>query len=168
MLALFTSYFFNGSVHLNDLAFRIAGTKDYNVKQMWTLPYVPGQRYVDKEVYVLTSQRTFSAAEEFTYDLQALKRATVVGETTAGGANPGGPYRVGDHFYAAMPMGHSVNPVTKTNWEGKGIAPDIKVPEKNALTAAQRVALQHLVEKTTDQQALAVLKKALATLDTDR
>jgi C-terminal processing protease CtpA/Prc len=168
MLALLASYFFNVPVHLNDLAFRIAGTKDYNVKQMWTLPYVPGQRYVDKEVYILTSQRTFSGAEEFTYDLQALKRATVVGETTAGGANPGGPYRVGDHFYAAMPMGHAVNPVTKTNWEGKGVAPDIKVPEKDALSTAQRLALQHLVEKTTDQQALTVLKRALAALDTAR
>jgi C-terminal processing protease CtpA/Prc len=168
MLALLSSYFFDGPVHLNDLAFRIAGTKDYNVKQMWTLPYVPGQRYVDKEVYVLTSQRTFSAAEEFAYDLQGLRRATIVGETTAGGANPGGPYRIGDHFYAAMPMGHSVNPVTKTNWEGKGIAPDIKVPEKDALSTAQRLALQHLVGKTTDQQVLAALKQALAKLDTSR
>jgi C-terminal processing protease CtpA/Prc len=65
-------------------------------------------------------------------------------------------------------MGHSVNPVTKTNWEGKGVAPDIKVPEKDALSTAQRLALQHLVEKATDQQALTVLKRALAALDTAR
>jgi hypothetical protein len=168
MLALLASYFFSGPVHLNDLAFRMEGTRDYNVTQVWTLPYVPGQRYVDKEVYILTSQRTFSAAEEFTYDLQALKRATIVGETTAGGANPGGPYRLGDHFYAAMPRGHSINPVTKTNWEGKGIEPDIKVPEKDAMSTAHRIALQHLIEKTTDQQRSSALKQALATVEIGR
>ena len=164
MLALLGSYFFSGSVHLNDLAYRISGTRDYHVTQTWTQPYVPGQRYLDKEVFILTSARTFSAAEEFTYDLQALRRATVVGETTAGGANPGGPYRVTDHFYAAMPRGHSINPVTKTNWEGKGIEPDVKVPEQDALKTAQRLALEHLVKKTTDEQSLAALKRALANL----
>jgi hypothetical protein len=168
MFALLASYFFDHPVHLLDLAFRLAGTKDYNVTQTWTLPYVPGRRYVDKDVYILTSQRTFSIAEAFTDALQTQKRATVVGETTGGGANGGGPYRIADHFFASMPMLHLDNPVTKTNWEGKGIGPDITVPEKNALSTAHRVALQHLVEKTTDQQALAALKQALATLDTSR
>ena len=164
MLALLASYFFSGPVHLNDLAYRINGTREYDVSQTWTQPYVPGQRYLDRDVYILTSGQTFSAAEEFTYDLQALRRATVVGETTAGGANPGGPYRVADHFYAAMPRGHSINPVTKTNWEGKGIEPDVKVPEQDALKTAQRLALEHLVKKTTDEQSLAALKRALANL----
>ena len=171
MLALLASYFFTGPVHLHDSAFRLAGTKDYNVTQTWTLPYVPGERYVDKDVYILTSQRTFSMAEAFTDALQSLKRATVVGETTAttgGVATGGGPYRLGDHFLAEMPMAYSVNPLTKTNREGKGIAPDINVPEKEALSTAQRIALQHLVEKTTNQQALAALKQALAALDTNR
>ncbi len=168
MFALLASYFFTGPVHVNDFAFRIAGTRDYTVTQTWTLPYVSGQRYVDKEVYILTSQRTFSVAEAFTDALQSLKRATVVGERTGGGANGGGPYRIGDHFFAAMPMGRLLNPVTRTNWEGTGIAPDIKGPEKDALSTAQRVALQHLVEKTTDRQALAALKQALAALDTNR
>ena len=168
MFALLVSYFVTGDVHVIDFAFRIAGTRDYNVRQTWTLPYVSGRRYVDKEVYILTSQRTFSIAEAFTDVLQSLKRATVVGETTGGGANGGGPYRIGDHFFVSMPMAHFDNALTKTNWEGKGIAPDIKVPEKDALSTAQRLALRHLVEKTTDQQALAVLKQALATLDTSR
>jgi hypothetical protein len=168
MVALLASYFFSGLVHLNDLAYRIEGSRDYDVTQVWTAPYVPGQRYIDKEVYILTSPRTFSAAEEFTYDLQALKRVTVVGETTAGGANPGGPYRLGDHFYAAMPRGHSINAVTKSNWEGKGIEPDVKVPEADALKTAHRIALQHLIEKTTDPQALGSLKQALATLAAER
>lgn len=170
MLALLASYFLTGPVHLSDSAFRLAGTRDYNVTQRWTLPYVPGERYIGKDVYILTSQRTFSAAEGFTNALQSLKRATVVGETTAttgGVASGGGPYRIGDHFFATMPMGYSVNPATKTKGEG-GIAPDINVPEKEALLTAHRVALRHLVEKTTDQQALAALKQALAALETSR
>ena len=80
----------------------------------------------------------------------------------------GGPYRISDHFFAAMPMLHLDNPVTRTNRENKGVAPDIKVPEKDALSKAQRLALQHLVEKTTDPEALAALKQALAALDTSR
>jgi hypothetical protein len=170
MLALLTSYFFTGPVHLGDSAFRLAGTRNYNITQRWTLPYVPGERYVDKDVYILTSQRTFSAAERFTEALQSRKRATVVGETTAtigGVATGGGPYRIGDHFFANMPMLYSVNPVSKTR-EGKGITPDINVPAKDALLTAQRVALQRLVEKTTDRQALAALKQPLATLDANR
>jgi hypothetical protein len=168
MVALLGSYFFSGAVHLNDLAFRLEGTRDYDVTQVWTLPYVSGDRYIGKDVYILAGRRTFSAAEEFTYDLQALKRAIVVGEMTAGGANPGGPYRLGDHFYAAMPSGHSINAVTKTNWEGKGIKPDVEVPEADALKTAWRLALQHLIQKTTDPQAATSLNQALAALETER
>jgi hypothetical protein len=168
MVALLASYLFSGTVHLNDLAYRLEGSRDYDVTQVWTLPYVPGQRYVDKKVYILTSRRTFSAAEEFTYDLQALKRAIVVGEPTAGGANAGGPYRLGDHFYAAMPRAHSINAVTKTNWEGKGIKPDVEVSEADALKTARRLALQDLLENTTDPQAVSSLKQALAMLDAER
>ena len=168
MVALLASYFFSGTVHLYDLAYRIEGTKDEDVTQVWTAPYVPGQRYLDKEVYILTSPRTFSAAEEFTYDLHAVKRATIVGETTAGGANPGGPYRLGDHFYAGIPRGRSINPVTKTNWEGTGIEPDVRTPEQDALKIAHRMALQHLIEHTTDQQRLTSLRQALTTLESQR
>jgi len=80
MVALISSYLFGPEpVHLNDLYFR----PDDSTHQWWTLPYVPGKRYGDKkEVYVLTSKRTFSAAEEFTYNLKNLKRATIIGETT--------------------------------------------------------------------------------------
>jgi retinol-binding protein 3 len=168
MFAFLASYFFSDPIHLTDLAWHIAGTKDYNVTQMWTMPYVPGQRYLNKDLYVLTSARTFSIAEAFVDAFQTQKRATVVGETTGGGANGGGPYRISEHFFAAMPMGRMVNPVTKANWEAKGIEPDRKVSEKDALPTAHRLAVQHLIEKTTDQQALASLKQALATLDSKK
>jgi hypothetical protein len=168
MVTFLASYFFAGTVHLNDLAYRLEGTRDYDVTQVWTSPYVPGQRYLDRKVYILTSSRTFSAAEEFTYDLQALKRAIVVGERTVGGANPGGPYRLGDHFYAAMPRGHSINAVTKTNWEGKGITPDVDASEGDALKTARRLALQDLLEHATDPRAARSVKQALAALDAER
>jgi hypothetical protein len=169
MVDLLVSYFFSGDnpVHLNDISYRKPGTRDYTLTQWWTLPYVPGPRYVDKEVYILTSHRTFSAGEEFTYDLKVLKRATIVGEVTGGGANPSGAHRLGDHFLARIPEGHAINPVTKTNWEGTGVTPDIVVPQEDALKTAQRMALQHLVEKTTDLQEVSQLKQALASTEAE-
>jgi retinol-binding protein 3 len=167
MVTLLASYFFDGepAVHLNDLEWRKAGTRDYTLTQWWVFPSVPGPRYVGKEVYVLTSHDTPSAAEEFAYDLQTQKRATVVGETTWGGANPGEVLSLGDHFQVFMPTGHAVNPITKTNWEGLGVKPDIEVPKGNALRVAQKTALDHLVTKTSNEEELAVLKRALASLE---
>jgi hypothetical protein len=166
-VALVASYFFSGDqpVHLNDIAYRRQGTSDYEIRQSWTLPYVPGQRYLGKEVYILTSHMTFSGGEEFTYDLQTLKRATIVGEVTRGGANPGGTHRLADHLAVFIPDGHAINPVTHTNWEGTGITPDIAVPPEDALKIAHRTALEHLIAKTTGEEELGALKQALAIVD---
>src|SRR5262249_11866225 len=114
MVALLSSYLFAQPTHLNDLYFR----PNDATHQWWTLPYVPGTRYAGKDVYVLTSRRTFSAAEEFTYNLQNLKRATIVGETTGGGAHPGGMVPITEHFAMFVPTGRAINPISKTNWEG--------------------------------------------------
>jgi retinol-binding protein 3 len=140
MVALLCSYLFAGErKHLNDLAWREpAGER---IDQWWTLPHVAGKKYGDKDVYILTSKRTFSAAEEFTYNLQALKRATVVGETTGGGAHPGGVQPINDHFAIWLPSGRAINPVTKTNWEGTGVKPDVEVPADQALETAHLAAL---------------------------
>lgn len=106
-----------------------------------TLPYVPGPRFgAAKPVYVLTSRRTFSAAEAFAYDLQALKRATVVGERTGGGAHPYENVRLDAHFALALPVGRSVNPITGGNWQGTGVRPDVAVPADSALAVALRAA----------------------------
>ena len=110
-------------------------------EEFWTRDSVPGLRFGGaKAVYVLTSSHTFSGGEEFTYDLQQLQRATIVGETTGGGAHPMSSHRIDDHFLIAVPFARPVNPVTHANWEGVGIAPDVKVPAVDALaTALQRV-----------------------------
>jgi C-terminal processing protease CtpA/Prc len=101
---------------------------------------VPGKKFTGKAVYVLTSGRTFSAAEEFSYDLKSLKRATLLGETTGGGAHTTAPHRVDGHFFIRVPFGRFINPITKTAWEGTGVEPDIKVPAGDALDEALRRA----------------------------
>lgn len=146
MVALISSYLFDQPTHLNDLYWR-EGDRTH---QWWTLPYVPGKRYGNKDVYVLTARRTFSAAEEFTYNLKNLKRATIIGETTGGGAHPGGPRRVNDHFAVWVPSGRAINPISKTNWEGTGVKPDVEVPASLALKTAHLAALNKVAEKTTD------------------
>lgn len=149
MVALICSYFFAGEpVHLNDLYWRPTNSTE----QWWTLAYVPGKRYVGKDIYVLTSKRTFSAAEEFTYNLKNLKRATIVGDTTGGGAHPGEGVRISDHFGMFVPTGRAINPITKTNWEGTGVAPDISVPADLALKTAHLSALNKLESKEQDPE----------------
>ena len=138
MIGVLCSYLFDDVVHLND--FYVRETDSH--QQFFTTKTVEGPRYGQtKPVFILTSARTFSAAEEFTYDLKNLKRATIVGETTGGGAHPGGLRRLTDHFGIWLPTGRAINPITKTNWEGTGIEPDIKTPALNALEVAQREAV---------------------------
>lgn len=140
MVQLVVSYLFDKSEHINDLYFR---AKD-ETTQYWTLPWVPGERLATQPVYVLTSHRTFSGAEEFTYDLKNLKRATIVGETTGGGAHPMNGEQIDAHFSIGVPVGRPINPVTKTDWEGTGIAPDVKVPSADALATAEKLADEKL------------------------
>jgi C-terminal processing protease CtpA/Prc len=160
MVALISSYLFGAEpVHLNDLYFR----PDNSTHQWWTLPYVPGKRYGEKkEVYVLTSKRTFSAAEEFTYNLKNLKRARIVGETTGGGAHPGGGRRINEHFAIWVPSGRAINPISKTNWEGTGVTPDVEVPADQALKVAHIAALNSVLEKVTEPERQDAIKQAIA------
>ena len=99
-------------------------------------------------MFVLTSRRTFSGAEEFTYNLKNLKRATIVGETTGGGAHPVSGQRIDEHFIIGVPFARAINPITKTNWEGTGIEPDVKVPAAEALSTAQKLAAERLTPRT--------------------
>jgi hypothetical protein len=145
-IPLLCSYFFAEPVHLNDLYWR----PDDSTRQLWTLPHVPGKRYLNKPIYVLTSRATFSGAEELAYDLQNLKRATIIGEVTGGGAHAGGTQRASDHFTVWVPFGRAINPITKTNWEGVGVKPDVEVSPVLALHRAHLTALRQIAETTTD------------------
>ncbi|HET7463675.1 MAG TPA: S41 family peptidase [Longimicrobium sp.] len=162
-VALLASWLFGDQpVHVNTVVTR-AGAES---TEHWTKPEVPGAgRYgPQKPVYVLVSHGTFSAGEEFPYDLQALRRATIVGETTGGGAHPVGPRRATEHFAAMVPFARAVNPVTHTNWEGTGVHPDVAVAPAEALTAAHRLALQALLPKAVDDYRRDEIAGALAQL----
>jgi hypothetical protein len=143
MIALISTFLFDQPTHLNDLWER----KNDVTHQYWTLPYVPGKRLDGKPVYVLTSKVTFSGAEEFSYNLKNLKRATIVGETTGGGAHPVSGQRIDDHFLIGVPYARAINPISKTNWEGTGVEPDVKVAASDALTTAEKLALEKVNTK---------------------
>lgn len=158
MVTLIASYLFDGwPQQLSSVYWRGSG----DTVQAWTSSYVPGKRFgKDKPVYVLTSNRTVSAAEAFAYDLQAAKRATIVGEVTVGGANPGNVFRAGDHFRMQVAEGRAINPVTKTNWEGTGVHPDVPVQADLALATARLLALKGREGKGTDGAQREELEKA--------
>jgi hypothetical protein len=141
-VALVMSYVFGAApVHLNSFHWRVSDRTD----DFFTDPNVPGKKFgPDKPVFVLTSGRTFSAGEEFAYDLQALKRATVIGETTAGGANPGQFTPLPHGFLAYVPSGRPTNPITKTNWEGTGVKPDVETSADRALETAHKLAIERV------------------------
>jgi len=161
MNILLASYLFGAEpVRLSDIYRREGNTS----RQFWTLPFVPGKRYVGKDVYILTSKRTFSAAEAFAYDLKNLKRVTVIGETTGGGANPRDTVRVNEHFWIGLPTGRAINPITNTNWEGRGVPPDVDVPADLALKTAQVVALKKFLATTNEGKRISNLTKLIETL----
>jgi C-terminal processing protease CtpA/Prc len=140
MVAFLTTYLLDPAPkHLNSFYLR----KNEEIKQFWTLPYVPGKRFGgSKPLYILTSNRTFSAAEEFAYNLQTMGRAIIVGERTGGGAHPGSFHRINKDFEVFIPFGRAINPITQTNWEGVGVTPDIEVPQDQAFEVTYSTLLQ--------------------------
>jgi C-terminal processing protease CtpA/Prc len=142
MIAYICSYLFAERTHLNDLYNR----KEDKTTEYWTRD-VPGTRLAKQPVFVLTSKRTFSGAEEFAYNLKNQKRATIVGETTGGGAHPVSGHRIDDHFGIGVPFARAINPITKTNWEGTGVEPDIKVPASEALEVAKKMAADQIKKR---------------------
>ena len=139
MVTTMISYLFDRPTHVNDMYTpRTDLTQHY-----WTEPR-PGNLLADKPAYVLTSASTFSGAEEFSYDLKMLKRATLVGETTGGGAHPASRHRIDDHFAIDVPFARPINPISKTDWEGTGVEPDVKVKAAAALATAEKLAENHL------------------------
>lgn len=158
---LLCSYFFGAEpVHLNSIYFR----QGDETREFWTLTEVDGPRLPDAPLYVLTSKRTGSGAEECAYNLQQLKRGTIVGSFTWGGANPGGNVRLGDHFACFIPVGRAINPYSKTNWEGTGVKPDEAVEPAKALEHAHALALRALIAKATDPERKADLQTILDSL----
>jgi hypothetical protein len=148
MVTYVESYLFAKRTRLRDLYSR----EDNKTTPFWTDPQLPGKKLATQPVYVLTAARTFSGGEAFCYELQSVKRATIVGEVTGGGAHPTSPVPLDEHFSILVPSAREINPVTKTDWEGTGVHPDVKVPADQALEkarqlAADAVAKRHAVRK---------------------
>ena len=156
---LLCSYFLREETHLRDFHNRSENT----TRQVWSYPVVGGEKFADKDLYILTSSRTFSAPEALAYDMQALKRATIVGETTHGGANPTTVFRITDHFSASIPFATSINAVTKTDSGRDGVKPDVAVPPDQALLTAHLMALRKSLKKNGgDNDLAASLKRIIA------
>ncbi len=148
MVTLIASYLFDQPKHLIDIYNR----KEDTTTQNWTLSYLPSPRLTKQPVFVLTSKRTFSGAEEFAFDLKNQKRATIIGETTGGGAHPVSGHTIADYFTIGVPFAKSLDPITKTNWEGTGVEPDVKVPAADALTTAQKLAVEKIQAAKKDSK----------------
>lgn len=172
-VALISSYLFDPQtpVHLNSLYSR----PDDTTTDYWTHDQINTSLAMpDTPVYVLTSDHTFSAAEEFTYNLKNLKRATIVGETTGGGAHPVNTFVFRDensqHYMLILPTSKAVSPITGTNWEGVGVAPHIPCGRDEALDTAMLEALSHALEsgKGEARFGLASLKATLSPISLSR
>jgi hypothetical protein len=147
MVSQIESYFFPEKTHLNDIVYPSLGkTEEY-----WADPAKAEGTILKMPVYILTSRRTFSAAEDFTYGMQSIKRAIIVGDTTGGGAHPTRPFSIGQGFVASIPHARSLNPYTHTDWEGTGVRPDIPVAANKALEAAQMAILTERMNKATSE-----------------
>lgn len=161
-VALLASYFFDTPAHLSDIYVR----EDGKTVQSWTRAQVSGPRFGgSKPVYILTSRDTFSAGEEFAYDLQALGRAKVIGESTGGGAHPTAAARLAEHFFMTVPFARSINPTTGTNWEGSGVIPDLGVEAPWALKVARKEILRAQLLSEGDPLKRAAIKAGLGELN---
>ena len=158
-MARVAGYMFADSVHLTDLYWR----DEHTTVRVWTpAPTSTAIQLARQPAFILTSRRTFSAAEDFAYSLQALRRAITVGDTTGGGAHSGkGLVDLGFGIKAFVPSGESLNPVTRTNWEGTGVRPDIPASDATALRVAYRAALKELLRGATSGARRDRLERAL-------
>ena len=149
MLRFLASYFFKKPTEIN----AIYSTETDSLRQSWTSAYVPGRKLIDADLYVLMSRYTASGAEAFAYSMKHAGRAILVGETTTGAAHWAEFYDFPKiQLRAQIPIARAVNPVTKTNWEGTGVTPDIEAPSENALAVAHHEALKAILERTTDEK----------------
>jgi retinol-binding protein 3 len=164
-VTLLASYLLDSPVHLSDIHYRRGNRTD----QMWTKAKVDGAKVGGgKAVYILTSEDTFSAAEDFSYAMKHLKRAKIVGEKSAGGAHPGDFERLSAHFLAFVPNGRTVSKLTNSDWEGTGVEPDIAVPATHALAAAQQAILTTMLARETDKARAARMQARIAKLDAEQ
>lgn len=161
---LLASYLLDQRTRLNDFYYR----EGNRIEQRWSSDAVAGLRFGQKkDVYILTSKETFSAAEDFTYALKNLQRVTVVGETTGGGANPGDDRRLLPNFSLFVPLGRAISPVTQSNWEGVGVRPDVSVCASDALRTAHLAILKKIAVSEKDSAKRSRVEERIAQVTAD-
>jgi len=161
MIQYISSHFFQNKTHLNSFYNRKTG----ELTDFWTFDYIEGKKRPNVPLYILTSDYTFSAAEEFAYNFKNLKRATVIGESTGGGANPVYLFDLGDGFRASIPISKAVNPISKTNWEGVGVQPDIVIDADKAFDLAYKMALETIKPNIENQYQLKDVNEQIKLFD---
>ncbi|HEX8546960.1 MAG TPA: S41 family peptidase [Cytophagaceae bacterium] len=154
MVSQLESYFFKEKTRMNDIVDRIQN----KTIEMYADPLMADSIHVDMPVYILTSKNTFSAAEDFSYGMQTSKRAIIIGETTGGGAHPTEVFSVGQGFVTAIPYARSYNNITKTDWEGTGVIPDVPVPSEEALLQARKLAFNYLSNQVSNERQKRMLQ----------
>jgi len=161
MYQLLSSYFFGEEPILMGEIYN--GLSD-ETQQFWSDPDIVRFNIPEIDLYILISKKTFSAAEEFAYDFKQLKRAIIVGENSGGGAHMATRMIINDDFYIFMPFAGAINPITKSNWEGVGVIPDVKINSDDALKRAHILSLQEILHKTTDEEYKTKLESLLQNL----
>lgn len=151
---LLCGYFLEKATHINDMYDRAAKT----TTEYWTRPDKSFTKMTNKPLYILINSKTFSAAEEFCYDMQCIKRASIVGEISGGGAHGTFSRDAGFGFVLALPYSTAINPITKTSWEKVGVKPDIETSSAKALEKAEMLILDSLMSSTTAPSELFLLK----------
>jgi len=158
LVQLFESYFYD---ERPKLLITLYYRESDSIEQIHTIPHLPGKRLPTIPLYILTSRRTFSGGEGFSYSLKHHGRATIVGETSGGGAHTIDEKVLHDDFIINIPTGYPTHPETGSNWEGTGVLPDVSVPEKEALAKAHTLAIEALIERTSDERKVKQLRYAL-------
>lgn len=153
------SYFFEQKTRMNDIVDR-----NMDTVKGWTDPSVSNFK-LNMPVYILTSRYTFSGAEDFTYGMQQVKRAAVIGDTTGGGAHPTGSFSIGQGFILDIPTHRSPNIISKTDWEGTGVRPDFAVASEQALQKAQELIFHDFLSKATDERERQLFQWNLTSLE---
>jgi hypothetical protein len=148
------SHFFKEPTHVSDIFIR----SENSTLPYWTVPDSSYGVLTDIPLYILTSYKTFSAAEGLTYELQCLKRAIVVGEVTRGGAHTVTYRPLSSGFVCDIPFGRATSPVTKRNWERIGVTPDIKVPAEKSLEIAEAKIFEDAFNRAKDSSEIKSLK----------
>jgi retinol-binding protein 3 len=140
MVALLTSYLFDKRTHLADLYNR----RENKTTEYWTSPDKLEAHMPSQPVFILIARTTFSAAEQFAYDLRNLKRAVLIGERTGGASHPVRNRRINDHFFISVPEYRYMDAGVKADWEEVGVTPDVPASGWNSVVLAQNLAVRKL------------------------